>query len=64
MGPTEWVLIAILSVLWGGIFLFVELALAALTLLVWMRVSPALPCRAPGSPSSSWACSTTPCPSA
>lgn len=54
MGPTEWVLIAILSVLWGGSFLFVELALmalgpftvvavrvslAALTLLVWLRIA-------------------------
>lgn len=59
MGPAEWGLIAILSVLWGGSFLFVELALvglgpftvvaarvslAALTLLLWLRiVGQALP---------------------
>jgi drug/metabolite transporter (DMT)-like permease len=54
MGPAEWVLIGILSVLWGGSFLFVELALAALgpftvvavrvslaalTLLAWLRIA-------------------------
>lgn len=62
MGPMEWGLIALLSVLWGGSFLFVELALvalgpftvvaarvslAALALLVWLRITGlALP-RAP-----------------
>ena len=54
MDPTEWALIALLSVLWGGSFLFVELALAALgpftvvairvslaalTLLAWLRIA-------------------------
>lgn len=41
MSAKNWTLLAILSVLWGGSFLFVELALTGLPVLtiVWMRVA-------------------------
>lgn len=41
MGPSEWVLLIILSVFWGGSFFFVELALTGLTplFLVFARVA-------------------------
>lgn len=41
MSAKNWVLLAILSILWGGSFLFVELALQGLPVLtiVWARVS-------------------------
>lgn len=41
MGITEWGLIVILSILWGGSFFFVGVAVKELTLLtiVWCRVA-------------------------
>jgi len=41
MGPTEWLLLIILSVLWGGSFLFAKIAVTHVPplVVVWLRVS-------------------------
>ena len=72
MGATEWAMLIALSVLWGGSFLFIGIAVKAVPPLtiVLARVgiaALALGCRSTavsGSPSRSWASSTTSSPSA
>ena len=41
MGPTEWLLLIILSMLWGGSFLFAKIAVTHVPplVVVWLRVS-------------------------